>query len=79
MADKASGNTLVTDDAESEKARWRVGIANRKVFALLESFCAYLQNGPKIKSKHSISMLSFWTVWKAFGQSGKFLDNLESF
>ena len=49
MADKASGNTLVTDDAESEKARWRVGIANRKVFARPESFCAYIQIGPKIK------------------------------
>ena len=42
--------------AESEKARWRVGIANRKVFARPEIFCAYIQNGPKIKSKHSISL-----------------------
>ena len=30
--------------AESEKPRRRVGIADRKVFARLESFCAYLQN-----------------------------------
>ena len=64
---------------ESEKARWRVGIANRKVFARPESFCAYIQNGPKIKSKHSISLESFWIVWKVSEQSGKFLDSLESF
>ena len=29
------------DEAESEKPRWRVGIANRKVFARPESFCTY--------------------------------------
>ena len=32
--------------AESEKPRRRVGIADRKVFARLESFCAYLENWP---------------------------------
>ena len=28
--------------SEAEKPGWRVGIANRKVFARLESFCALL-------------------------------------
>ena len=32
--------------AESQKLRRRVRIAERKVFARPESFCAYLQNGP---------------------------------
>ena len=41
---------------ESQKPRWRGGIANRKVFACPESFCAYIQIGPKIKSKHNISL-----------------------
>ena len=33
-------------DSESQKPRRRVGIADRKVFARPESFCAYLQNYP---------------------------------
>ena len=32
--------------AESQKRHRRVGIADRKVFARPESFCAYLQNYP---------------------------------
>ena len=31
---------------EAEKPRRRIGIADRKVFARPESFCAYLQNLP---------------------------------
>ena len=46
--------------AEAEKPRRRVGIADRKVFARPESFCAY-NIVPKNKSKHGIS---FWIVWK---------------
>ena len=65
--------------AESEKPRRRVGIADRKVFARLESFCAYLQNWLKINSKHSISLEGFQTVWKYIGQLGKFPEGLESF
>ena len=38
--------------AEAEKHSWRVGIANRKVFARPESFCACLQNGPKKTNKY---------------------------
>ena len=53
-----------------------VGIADQKIFAQPESFCAHLQNWLKIKSNHSTS---FWTVWKYAGQSGKFPDRLESF
>ena len=71
---------------ESEKAGWRVGIANRKVFARPESFCAYILNGPWIKSKHSILSVkflirleSFRTVCKVSDQSGKFPDSLKSF
>ena len=30
-------------------------------------------------NSHSISLESFWTVWKVSEQSGKFLDSLESF
>ena len=47
---------------ESEKPRRHVGIADRKVFARLESFCAYPQNWLKINSKHSISLEGFQTV-----------------
>ena len=65
--------------SESEKPRWRVGIANRKVIASPESFCACLQNWLKIKSKHSISLKSFWIVWKVSGNSGNMPDSLESF
>ena len=71
------GQAFITP--ESEKACWRVGITNRKLFAHTESFCAYIKNGPEIKSKHSISLESFSTVWKVSEQSGKFLDSLESF
>ena len=35
-----------TENAESQKPRRRVGIADRKVFARPESFCTYLQNWP---------------------------------
>ena len=55
--------------AESEKPRRRVGIADRKVFARPESFCAYLH---EINSKHSI-------VWRVSTQSGNKKDSLESF
>ena len=48
--------SLSFSTSESEKARWRVGIANRKVYARPESFCAYTQMGPKIKSKQSINL-----------------------
>ena len=70
---------FVTDQAESEKTRRRVGIADRKVFARLESFCAYLQNWLKINSKHSISLEGFQTVWKYIGQFAMFPDSLKSF
>ena len=63
---------------EAEKPRRCITFADRKVFARLESFCAYLQNWLKIKSKHNISLESFQTVWKVSGQTGKFLDDLES-
>ena len=66
-------------NAEWEKARRRVGIADRKVFARLESFCAYLQNWLKINSKHSISLEGFQTVWKYKGQCEKFPEGVESF
>ena len=36
----------VMPSAESQKPGMRVCIANRKVFARLESFCAYLRNWP---------------------------------
>ena len=75
-----------TRKPESEKPRRRVGIADRKVFARLESFCAYLQNWLKINSKHSISLEGFQTVRKCFRTvrkvsrgSGKFPHSLESF
>ena len=67
------------DEAESEKPRRRVGIADRKVFARLESFCAYLQNWLKINSKHRISLEGFHTIWRYTAQSGKFRDSLEKF
>ena len=50
---------------ESQKPRQRVGIADRKVFARPESFCAYQQNWFEIKSK------------QVSGQSGRFPDSLE--
>ena len=65
--------------AESQIRRCRGGIATQKFFACPESFCAYIQNGPKIKSKHSISLESFWTVWKVSEQSEKFPYSLKSF
>ena len=66
--------------SEAEKPRRLVSIANRKVFARPERFCACLQIGPKNKSgKISDSLESFCTVWKISGQSGKFLDSQESF
>ena len=68
--------------SEAEKPRRRVGIADRKVFARPESFCACLQNWPKKQVKrHKIpnSLESFWTEWKVLGQCGLFLDSLESF
>ena len=61
---------------ESEKLPWRIGIANRRVFARTEGFCACLQNWLKIKSKQNISLKSFWIVWKGFGKSGRFPDSL---
>ena len=61
------------------KASLRVSIADRKFFACFEIFCACPQNWLKIKSKQSISLGSFWTVWKYAIQSGKFLDSLESY
>ena len=39
--------TYSNEGPESQKHRRRVDIANRKVFAGLESFCAYLKNDPK--------------------------------
>ena len=36
--------------AESQKPCRHVGIADRKVFARLESFCAFLQNWPYIET-----------------------------
>ena len=65
--------------AESEKPRRRIGIADRKVFARPESFCAYQHNWFKIKSKHSINLKSFWTVWNISGQSRNMTNDLESF
>ena len=64
---------------EAEKPRRCITFADRKVFARLESFCAYLQNWLKIKSKHNISLESFQTVWKVSKQFGKFPDRRESF
>ena len=40
----SAGRHLQISQAESQKRRRRVGIADRKVFARPESFCAYLQN-----------------------------------
>ena len=71
--------TFSTICSESEKPSRRVGIADRKVFARLESFCAYLQNWLKINSKHRISLEGFHTIWRYTAQSGKFRDSLESF
>ena len=53
---------LVVKKTESEKPCRRVGIADRKVFARPESFCACQQNWLKINSKHSISLEDFQTV-----------------
>ena len=39
--------TYSNEGSESHKHRWRVGIANQKVFARPEKSRAYLQNYPK--------------------------------
>ena len=59
---------------EAEKPRRRVGIADRKVFARPESFCACPQNWPK-KQVKNISLERFRTVWKVSRQSGRFLES----
>ena len=76
---RAAVRRLAMHRPESEKPRRRVGIADREVFARLESFCAYLQYWLKINSKHSRSLEGFQTVWIYIGQFGKFPEGLESF
>ena len=58
-----------------EKPRWDVGIGDRKVFVLLESFLHVSGQSGKFLD----SLESYLTVWNFFGQSGKFLDSLVIF